>query len=94
MTLGDLFAAVGLYGFNDNLQCIGSETKALQAVHLTAKSKLREEEQKVDLLKAEIAEHTTNRDVSLLLPCGCILHADWHYPQSACIKRNARPRPL
>lgn len=80
--------------FNDNLQSIGSETKALQAVHLTAKSKLREEEQKVELLKAEIAEHTTNRDVSLLLPCGCMLHADWQYPQSAYTKGTPKPRPL
>lgn len=69
--------------FNDNLQCIGSETKALQAVHLTAKGKLREEEQKVEALKAEIAEHTTNRDVSLLLTFNCMRYADQHYPQSA-----------
>lgn len=80
--------------FNDNLQCIGSETKALQAVHLTAKSKWRAEEQKLETLKAEIAEHTTNRDVSLLLPCDCMLYADWHYPQSAYTKGNPKPGSL
>ena len=54
--------------FNDDLQRIGSETKALQAIHLTAKTRLRQEEQKLESLKDEIAEQTTNRDVSLLLP--------------------------
>ena len=62
--------------FNDNLQGIADETKALQAVHMTAKTRLREEEQKVESLKAEIAEQTTNRDVGLLLPqiACCLLH--------------------
>ena len=54
--------------FNDNLQGIANETKALQAVHMTAKTRLREEEQRVESLKAEIAEQSTNRDVGLLLP--------------------------
>lgn len=59
--------------FNENLQSIASETQALQAVHLTAKSRLREEEQKLESLKAEIAEQTSNRDVSLFLPCESLL---------------------
>lgn len=62
--------------FNENLQGIASETKALQAVHLTAKTRLREEEQKLESLKAEIAEQTTNRDVSPFMPSDSVL-ADW-----------------
>lgn len=53
--------------FNDNLRSIGAETRALQAVHLTAKTRSREEIQKVDTLKAEIAELTANKDVGHLL---------------------------
>ncbi|KAL3161007.1 hypothetical protein ABBQ38_009393 [Trebouxia sp. C0009 RCD-2024] len=49
--------------FNDNLRSISAETKALQAVHLTAKTRSRQESQKLDTLKAEIAELTTNRDM-------------------------------
>lgn len=50
-------------GFNDNLGHIGNETRALQKVHLDARSKVRQETQKVYSLKAEIAELTKDREV-------------------------------
>lgn len=65
--------------FNDNLRSISAETKALQAVHLTAKTRSRQEMQKLDTLKAEIAELTTNRDVSNFLhQLLAHAHALWH----------------
>ena len=74
--------------FNENLQGIANETRMLQAVHLTAKTRLREEEQKLRSLKAEIAEQTTNRDVGLFLPSDSINFADWQESYNAQLRVN------
>ena len=82
--------------FNDNLRSISAETKALQAVHLTAKTRSRQEMQKLDTLKAEIAELTTNRDVS---HCLILLLALGHAPgdcanqQTACNRQHQVESP-
>ena len=75
--------------FNDNLRRIGSETKALQAVHLNAQKRLREETQKVESLKAEIAEQTSSRDVSLLF-IACILAVVYQESHTTYACRNAK----
>ena len=53
-------------GFNGNLDHISNETRALQKVHLDAKTKFRQETQKVDSLKADIAELMKEREVCAL----------------------------
>ena len=49
--------------FNDSLGRISNETKALQNLHLAAKTRVREEAAKVEAVKADIAEATSNREV-------------------------------
>ena len=49
--------------FNTNFMDIANETKRLQKEHTNARSALREEQRKVDQIKAEMAELNASKEV-------------------------------
>ena len=54
-------------GFNDDFKRIGDETKQLQKHLASARSRTREEKQRLEDVKTEISELTANKEVSAVL---------------------------
>ena len=53
--------------FNTNFQDIANETKRLQKDHANARAAAREEQRKVDQIKAEMAELNMSKEVTVLV---------------------------